>query len=351
MTTRWLPLAFCAVFAAPSPGATQTTRFVLKGDAVAVYNLVGELRVEPGSGSDVVVQVTRGGADAARLDVQSGPLRGRETLRIIYPEDVISLPDWGRGWNTTLRVRDDGTFGDSGNWRPEGREVRITGRGPGLEAYADLRVSVPAGKGVALHLGVGKAFVSNVDGVISVQVSSADVSAERTRGTLKIDAGSGNVDVHDASGDVSLESGSGDITATGLHGGLVKLDTGSGNVTLTGAEATKLHIDTGSGDVTVSGAKGDDLSFDTGSGNVDVGLTATFQSLTIETGSGDVTLRVPPTIGAEVELDTGSGDFDLGGLTIQVRRLQEDHISGTIGDGRGRLSIETGSGNVRLVKS
>jgi hypothetical protein len=60
---------------------------------------------------------------------------------------------------------------------------------------------------------------------------------------------------------------------------------------------------------------------------------------------------VPPTIGAEVELDTGSGEFDLGGLTIQVRRLEEDHITGTIGDGKGRLSVETGSGNVRLVKS
>jgi len=50
----------------------------------------------------------------------------------------------GPGWNTTLRVRDDGTFGeehgrhDRGGWFREGREVRITGRGrDGLEAYAD----------------------------------------------------------------------------------------------------------------------------------------------------------------------------------------------------------------------
>jgi lia operon protein LiaG len=349
MTTRWLPLVFCAALA--TPAAAQTARYVLKGDSVAVYNLVGELRVEPGTGSDVAVQVTRGGADAARLDVQSGPLRGRETLRIIYPEDVISLPEWGRGWNTTLRVRDDGTFGDNGNWRREGREVRITGRGRGMEAYADLRVSVPAGKGVALHVGVGKVFVTNVDGAIQVQVASSDVSVERTRGTLKIDTGSGDIDVHEASGDVSLESGSGDITASGLHGGRLKLDTGSGNVTLTGAEATGLKVNTGSGDVTVTGAKGEELKFETGSGNVDVSLTATFQSLSVETGSGDVTLRVPSTISAQVELDTGSGDIDLGGLTIQVRRLQEDHVSGTIGDGRGRLSIETGSGNVHLVKS
>ena len=350
MTTRWLPLAFGVVFAAS--GAAQTTRHVLKGDSVAVYNLVGELRVEPGTGSDVAVQVTRGGADAARLDVQSGPLRGRETLRIIYPEDLISLPDWGRGWNTTLRVRDDGTFGDAGSWRREGREVRITGRGRGLEAYADLRVSVPAGRRVALHLGVGKAFVSNVDGVIVVDVASADVSADRTRGTLRIETGSGNIDVRDASGEVTLETGSGDVTATGVHGGTgrVRFGTGSGNITLTSADAAQMHVETGSGDITVTDAKANELSFETGSGNVDVALTATFSTLAIETGSGDVTLRVPPTIGAEVELETGSGDFDLGGLTIQVRRLEEDHITGTIGDGKGRLSIGTGSGNVRLVK-
>jgi len=112
-----------------------------------------------------------------------------------------------------------------------------------------------------------------------------------------------------------------------------------------------LKLSTGSGEITVTGAKGDELAFESGSGNIDVALTATFSRLAVETGSGDVTVRVPPTIGAEVDLDTGSGEIDLGGLTIQVRRLAEDHISGTIGDGRGRLSIETGSGNVRLVKS
>ncbi len=351
MTNRWLSLALCALLAAPAAAAAQTTRYVLKGDSVAVYNLVGELRVEAGSGSDVAVQVTRAGADAARLDVQSGPINGRETLRIIYPEDVISLPDWGRGWNTTLRVRDDGTFGDDGRWRREGRQVRITGRGQGMEAYADIKVTVPAGKRVALHLGVGKAFVTNVDGAISVQVASADIAAEGTRGILKLDTGSGNVDVRNASGDLSLESGSGDITATGLHGGRVKVETGSGNITLTGAEATVLKLSTGSGEITATGAKGDELAFETGSGNIDVALTAGFNRLAVETGSGDVTVRVPSTIGAEVDLDTGSGEIDLGGLTMQVRRLSEDHISGTIGDGRGRLSIETGSGNVRLVKS
>lgn len=354
MTLRLLLLA--ATLLAPTAAHSQSTRHVLKGDSIAIYNLVGELRLEAGSGSDVVVDLQRGGADAARLEVATGPLRGRETLRIIYPADLIILPDWGRGWSTTLRVREDGTFGDSWNGRRgfrDGREVRMTGRrrgDDGMEAFADLRVAVPAGKTVALYLGVGKAFVTNVEGNIRVHVASADVSAERTRGTLDIETGSGNVDLSNAAGDVELETGSGDVTVTGMRGSRLVMETGSGNVRLTDGQATAVNVETGSGDVHVTATQGDQLSFEAGSGDVDVSLAAAFQSLSIETGSGDVTLRVPAAVGAQVDLETGSGDIDLGGLTLQVRRIERDHVTGTLGDGRGRLSVETGSGNVRLVK-
>ena len=361
MFLRALPfLAVAALFAIPV--TAQTNRYVLKGDSVAVYNLVGELRVEAGAGSDVVVDVQRGGADAAKLQIESGPLRGRETLRIIYPDDVIVMPDWGRGWNTTMRVRDDGTFGDDESdsegghrhgWfhNREGREVRITGRSrDGLEAYADLHVSVPAGKGIGLYLGVGKAFVTNVDGRIRVSVASADISADHTRGLLKIGSGSGNVDLHDGAGDVNLETGSGDITVTGATGTRLRLNTGSGGVKLRDGKVTELQVETGSGDIEATNTSGDEVSFETGSGNIDVALMTAFHSLHIETGSGDVTLAVPSNVGAQVDLDTGSGDIDLGGLTLQVRKLERDHVTGTLGDGSGRLSVETGSGNVRLQK-
>lgn len=358
MIARVLAVGSCLALVS-LPAAAQTSRHVLKGDSVAIYNLVGELRVEAGTGSDVVVEVQRQGSDAGKLDVQSGPLRGRETLRVLYPDDVIIMPEWGRGSSTSIRVRDDGTFGDDGSGHHshgffgEGREVRIVGRGhyDGLEASASLQVSVPAGKNIALHLGVGKASVSNVDGVIHVYVASADVAADRTKGSLHVATGSGDVDVRTAAGDVSLETGSGDVTLSGMDGSRLVLNTGSGNVTVTDAKAADVHIETGSGDLEATSTSGDDLSFETGSGNVNVALTTTFRSVRINTGSGDVTLKVPPTIGAEVQLDTGSGDIDLGGLSLQVRRIQHDHVTGTIGDGKGRLSVETGSGDVHLQKA
>ena len=47
--------------------AQQPERITLDGREVAIYNLVGKLRVEGGTGDRVVVEVIRGGKDAGRL--------------------------------------------------------------------------------------------------------------------------------------------------------------------------------------------------------------------------------------------------------------------------------------------
>src|SRR5207249_2960957 len=64
-------------------------RHTISGDDIAIYNLAGVMRVEGGSGPGVAVELTRGGRDAGKLRVETGPVRGRETLRVIYPDDAI----------------------------------------------------------------------------------------------------------------------------------------------------------------------------------------------------------------------------------------------------------------------
>ena len=91
----WPPVALAA---------QQPERRTLAGSHVAIYNLAGVMRLERGTGSDVVVELTRGGPDAGKLLIATGPLRGRETLRVLYPDDEIVYRELGRGSNTTLRV-------------------------------------------------------------------------------------------------------------------------------------------------------------------------------------------------------------------------------------------------------
>ena len=341
-----------ALTAFAATAAAQTSRHNVSGDSVAIYNLVGDIRIEGGTGKAVTVEVTRQGRDAEQLRVESGPIRGRESLRVIYPDDDIVIPSSGGGWwNTELKVREDGTFGDGGRGYPRtGRAVRIKSRGDGVEASANIRITVPKGQKVAVYLGVGRAAVSNVDGKLRVDGASADVTAERTKGELDIDTGSGEVTVTDAEGDVNLDTGSGDVSATRVRGTRLNIDTGSGEVNATDIEATDVNIDTGSGSVDLHNAKARVLRVDTGSGDVEVRLLAPCDEIEIDTGSGSVTLAVPEGLSAQVEIETGSGGIDLG-FPVSVRRLESDHVIGTIGDGKGRLRIDTGSGSVRLIKA
>jgi DUF4097 and DUF4098 domain-containing protein YvlB len=332
--------------------AQQVERYSLTSDDVAIYNLAGEVRLEPGSGPDVVAEVTRGGADAGKLKLLKGELDGRETLRLVYPGDRVQYGQPTDGSSTQLRVRDNGTFGgdDDGESRKEGRRVTVASRGGGLDAHADLRITVPAGKTVALFLAVGKVAVTNVNGDLAIDATSAPVTASGTRGELSIDVGSGAVQVTQARGDLSIDTGSGSVGVSDVRGKSVSIDTGSGEVTATDVRSSELSIETGSGNIQVTALTAPQVKLQTGSGSVTADLSGELWEVAVQTGSGDVTLKVPPTLSAEVDIETSSGDIETD-FPVLVTRHARDHMTGTIGDGQGKIDIETGSGGIKLVKA
>ena len=342
-----------AIVIIPAIATAQTPeRRTLAGNDIAVYNIAGVMRVEGGSGSEVTVEVTRGGSDASRLQLQTGAIRGRETLRVIYPDRriVYRQPDsnrW-RGGRTTLRVDDDGTFGDDRS--DDGRSVDVVGSGDGLDAHADIRVIVPRGKRVSVYLGVGEAKIENVEGDLYVDVSSAPVTSTHTRGKLSLDTGSGEVRVTDAQGEIDLDTGSGSVEVANVRGPFLKMDTGSGRVRATDVVVDELEMDTGSGSVRLGQVQSRRIKLDSGSGSVELDLRADVESVHIESGSGGVTLGIPESLGAAIRIDTGSGGIDTD-IPVQVRKTERNFLSGTIGDGKGEITIETGSGGVRLRRS
>ncbi len=345
---NWLVLVAC--LAGSATGIAAQERHEITGTRVAIYNLAGQVTVGPARGSAVVVEVSRGGADAVALKIEQGTIGPRETLRVIFPADDIRYPSVGWRGNTELRVRDDGTFGDNerGEHRREGARVRISDRGD-FEAYADLKVSVPEGQRVELYLAVGKLSATNVRGDLRLDASSADVTSTGTVGALVVDVGSGDVTVRDAQGDVSLDTGSGDVDASNVRGESLRVDTGSGSATVSQASSRVLDLDTGSGDIEVTGAAAEQVRLDTGSGSIRCELTSNPSSLDVDTGSGGVTLTLPPTYSATLEIETGSGGIDID-FPVEARRFGSDHVSGRIGDGQGTLRVDTGSGSVRILK-
>lgn len=344
-TRKAVGMLAVALLAGAPVGAQEVHR--IPGGDVAVYNLAGHARVVRGSGSEVVVRVTRGGADAAQLKVETGRLDGRSTLRVVYPDDQVIYPEMGRGSRNTVRVRDDGTFWGEGS---RGDAVEIRGSGRGLEAWADLVIEVPAGTDFAANVAAGAIEARGLEGDVRLHTGSGSVDATDVSGALEVDTGSGSATVTGVRGDLSVDTGSGSIRVRDVDGGEVELDTGSGQVTATGIRARSLAVDTGSGSIELDGISSPEVVLDTGSGSVELTLLTDIDLLDVDTGSGSVTIRAPEDLGARVEIETGSGGIDMD-FAVQVRSVRRDQVVGTLGDGRGTIRIDTGSGGIRLLKN
>ncbi len=339
-------LANASLLAMTAAAQTAPERYVVRGTHVDICNLAGTVRVVAGSGPEVVVLVTRGGRDAGRLRIESGTRGETSTLHVVYPGQHVVYPRM-RGGRSTLSVSHDGCLaGTHGSLFR--RRVTISGHGYGVEAWADLEIRLPRGLTSAVRLGVGDMTAAGTDGDLTLDVGAASVRTERTRGPLVVDTGSGAVTMrgHEG-GDVLVDTGSGSVDIDGLRGGHVKVDTGSGGVTALNLEAEDLLVDTGSGGVEMEGVDAPSISVDTGSGGVRLALAVSPSSLLVDTGSGGVTILGPADLGADVELETGSGSIH-SDYALTLLHKEHGYLRGTIGNGRGHIKVDTGSGAVSL---
>lgn len=339
-----LGLALMAMTAVSASGQ-ETHR--LNGRMVSVYNLAGSVEVVAGSGNQVVVEMTRGGDDASRLSVEIDEINGRTAMRVIYPADEIFYqPEERRGnFNSEMRVRADGTFGDGGNG---GDRVRLSSRGNGLDAHANLRIMVPSGHDVRLYAGLSDIDVTDVRANLRIDNHAGGIDVSGVTGNLIIDSGSGAVSATRITGDLEIDTGSGSVDVSDIEGSLMHVDTGSGRVIADNVRAGEVNIDTGSGRVELRRMTVPEILVDTGSGSVEVDVVGQVDRLEVDTGSGSVTLRLPNNLDAEIEVDTGSGGIDVD-FTVEVQRMSRDHFQGRAGSGRGRILVDTGSGRIRLL--
>src|SRR5262249_17285100 len=152
---------------------------------------------------------------------------------------------------------------------------------------------------------------------------------------------SGGVQAAQVDGDLSIDTGSGPVKVSQVKNGRLSIDTGSGDVTGTDLQGQEVSIDTGSGEIMLTTLRSPRVSLETGSGPVTADLQDQIHDLQVETGSGDISIKAPPTLGAEVEIETSSGEIETD-FPLQVTRQGRDHLTGRIGDGKGTIGIETG---------
>lgn len=324
----------------------------LSADTLVLRNLIGRVEVEGHPGSAFEVEIHVRGADASPDRVTFESDEGAEAeLRIVFPLDESRRYVYPRmgGGNTTFTA-------DGDSWLARlfgGERIKISGKGSGLEIWADAVVRVPSGKSLVVDHGAGEITASGVEANLELSTHSGPVEVAGARGAVSVDTGSGRVSVSDVRGALSVDTGSGRVTVEDIEGAVVHIDTGSGRVKMDRVNGSTLEVDTGSGGVEAHAVEANELTIDTGSGSVELQLDRMGPGhFEIDTGSGSIDLRLPPDASASVDADTGNGRIrlDLAG-DYRIDDEEEDSAEFTIGGGEATLELDTGSGSIHVSQS
>ncbi len=334
---------------------TRTLKVELSPDAAArfrVENLAGSMKIVPGTGATVTAVATIHAendslAQLMRFEQVPGGEEG-PTLRLIYPLDrheTIRYDAKHREGHSSGILG-----GESTTTQYDGHRVKVSSR-EGVLLYADVEVRVPPApaRTAAFRNEVGTLQAEGVEGNLRFYSSSGDVSLQRLKGEVRVDTGSGDVKADSLSGTFACDTGSGDCTLSGLEGDRASFKVGSGDVLVKSAKIQELVASTGSGDVKVSDSDVERFKAGTGSGDVILESRGTrLATVKADTGSGDVTLRMPADATFEARGRHGSGDI-LSRFKDAEPILEHKRVVGyRRGDGRIRIDVSTGSGDLLL---
>lgn len=198
--------------------------------------------------------------------------------------------------------------------------LRITAPDDDATLLERLDVVMPAARDVELVLGSSSASLSNLRGRVTAEASSGSIDCT-TRGVVELRATSGSIDAGGAAGTLSATSGS-------IHlvlGGWVNASAESGSI---------------------DGTIGDGGSVTTTSGSIALTLTAPLtRDLVLSADSGSVSLHLPPGIGVELDLGTGSGTAH---VELSSFEASGHEVTQTILGGGPRIHVRTGSGSIHI---
>src|SRR5262245_51707862 len=264
------------------------------------------IRVET---SDANIRVTAGNGDAVdvRVTTQGWTIGG----------DGINIVDRQNGDQIDIEVR----FPHH-NFQLSWRNKRV-----------DIEIKVPSNAELDLHTGDGNVDVQGVNGSILLRTGDGNLKLWDLQGKLKAETGDGNIDMQNVRGDLTLHTGDGRIDVVGVDGAL-RAETGDGRVRIAG-RFDVLDVKTGDGGIDAVANEGSRLE----------------TNWRLNTGDGNLTLRVPATIAADVELHTSDGTIDFNLPVTISGRAGKTELRGQINGGGKLLSLRTGDGSIRLEKN
>lgn len=363
--------AACASAPIGTP-APPRPEYTLAGAAPEVHVVAGAVRIEPGTGPGVTVRVRRLGRDSAVLAVRIR--RGADGDALWVVSDSPRLLYAGMPKPDSVEVKAGRTgFRAARRGLLTPHTTIVTRRGTkGDSARADVVVRIPAGHRLRVDVAAGEIMAAGTTAELYLTSIAAPVTAERTRGPLRVETDGGLATVRRVEGDVAIDTRRGGASLDGVGGprlavkstagsviadrlyssdvalhveagsldlrgvraGRLRIDGHAGSVTGRDVDARRLEVETGAGEIELRGVRTDEAIVHTGAGDMTFALAGEPRSLRLK-ADGSIRLQLPAGLDAELRL-TGDDGIDLQ-VPARVLSRSGSNVVARLGTGRARI--------------
>jgi DUF4097 and DUF4098 domain-containing protein YvlB len=280
-----------------------------------------QIEIEAGSGE---VRISRGPGGSVRVGGEFEVFARLDENTSDRVENIKKNPP----------VTQDGSIIRIGQDRELLRNVRV-----------NYTITVPEESEVRGEIGSGNFYVQSIKGPVHLRAGSGSLNVDAISGGAELRSGSGSQRLRNIGGAVRAEANSGELSIENVRGD-IRASTGSGRISVA-QPGGGITVEARSGDIRIRDAKFD-VRAEAGSGRISVsGSPRETFDWHIQTRSGSVEVDLPEAAGFRLDARTTSGSFHLD-RSLEVQEKTRKLLRARAGDGLGRVSVETGSGSVRI---
>jgi DUF4097 and DUF4098 domain-containing protein YvlB len=229
----------------------------------------------------------------------------------------------------------------------QGNLVRIGGSESRLTALTvDYTIIAPPQTEVHGVTSSGNMQVAGVQGPLNLASGRGNIAASAIRDDVHATAGHGDLSLAAIDGSIEATSDAGAIDVAQAKGEL-RVRSGAGDVNIA-APAAAVVAEAARGDIHVTGALYD-LRLHATSGGLHVDGNPLNRSYwDFQTSSGNVDIHVPSSASFRLHAHSRSGNIATAMPLVVEEKTSKHELRARIGEGQGRVDVETSSGNITL---
>jgi len=221
-------------------------------------------------------------------------------------------------------------------------------------SYGSVKCRNITGDNITVKSSSGSITAEIITGSAQLTTSYGSITCtDMSDGDIKLKTSSGKIKLSNASfGDCDAHTSYGSIVSDQLKGKSIKLHSGSGSISVTESSADTTSLSTSYGRITCRQITTNNINARSGSGNLDIACSDSTPAQIVAdlvTSYGSIDFAAPQNFTGQVDLSTSYGSIRTSRPITISGEISKKKLKGTIGEGNGKLHMQTSSGSINLI--